>query len=445
MKSVSLISFFMLMQIFAQAQINPSLAEELQTILDNSVNLHGNNGVSAHLIMPNRSEWGSTAGVGKDNITINDSTVFHGASTTKFNVALAMMLLKEEGLVDLDKSYHQYLDLNEKFDTTITVRQLLNHTSGIADYLETGTSGADVINDFNNFYSPTFIIENIINDTPLFPVGTSFRYSNSNYLIAALVIEAVTGNPLHIELRNRIWDPLEMNHTYFGGYETPTEPLAGVWWNFGNGVQNYSNESTTSMLSYAYGAGNIVTCPADLSKLLYATINHELVSETTLNEMVELIPASFASWTDGYGLGMHRLNGIENTIGHDGFFTNMTDMFYSENYGFTLVTMTNTLTEWLKIYKDMYAVLETYFLNTSTEELSPTTCDVYPNPSSGIFQVQSSYLMEEILVTDTFGKIHYSAFANDYTAEIPLKQAGIYFIKINTKQSSVTKKIMVTD
>ena len=259
-----------------QAQIDPVLADQLQGVLNSSIEA-GNNGVSAYLIMPNGNTWDGSAGVGKQNSPISDNTLFHGASTTKLNIAILMILLKEEGLIDLELPWTNYVTLNASFDPSITIRQLLNHTSGIADYLETSGSGNDILSDFNKFYSPQEILEDIVNDNPIFSPGTSFQYSNSNYALAAYIIEQVTGNPVHEELRNRIWNPLEMNHTYFGGYEPYTESTAGVWWDFGNGMVDYSNEPTTSMLSYAYGAGNIVTTPTDLGILLDALINKELV------------------------------------------------------------------------------------------------------------------------------------------------------------------------
>ena len=104
------------------AQIDPNLASQLQNVLENKVTSGGNNGVSAHLIMPDGQTWTGTAGLGKQNIPISDTTLFHGASTTKFNIALLMLLLAEENLVDLDQSWTNYVSINADFDADITVR-----------------------------------------------------------------------------------------------------------------------------------------------------------------------------------------------------------------------------------------------------------------------------------------------------------------------------------
>ncbi len=429
-----------------KAQIDPALADQLQSVLDNSVSNLGNNGVSAHLIMPDGESWNGTTGVGKDNIPITDTTLFHGASTTKFNIAILMLLLVEDGLIDLDESWNYYVSLNVEFDTLITIRQLLNHTSGIADYLETASSGNDVTSDFNHFFTPQYILENIVSDVPDFPAGTDFQYSSSNYVLAALIAEAVTGNPVQLELRNRIWNPLGMNHTYFGAYETYTEPTAGVWWNFGSGVINYNNMPTTSMLSYAYAAGNIVSCPTDLGTLLKSVLNGQLLTSQSLDEMMNFIPESYSSWTAGYGLGIHHAFGQteDMVIGHDGYFTNLTSMFHSMDYGFTLVTMTNTQTEWFGIFNPMYDILSNYVMSTNVSEFeNKVELSIYPNPSKNQFNITSGQNIDEIEIRDILGKTFYRAEANSKNVSLSIGTEGLYFVTIKLDQQTITRKIVV--
>jgi len=258
---------FMLFSANVNAQINPTLATQLQQALNNRVQNYGNKGVSACVIMPNGDVWKGTAGVGQNSVTICDSTVFNGASITKTNIATLIFLLAEDGSLHLDSSWHKYIDLNVNFDTTITIRQLLNHTSGIADYLETPSAGTLITSDFNHAFTPIEILETIVPGVPDFAPGTNFAYSTSNYALLALIAQTVTGNPVQQALHNRIWDPLGMTHTYFGGFENYTEPRAGVWWNFGSGLVNYSNNPQTSMLTYGYGGANIVSTPEDLAIL----------------------------------------------------------------------------------------------------------------------------------------------------------------------------------
>ena len=395
--------------------------------------------------MPNGQSWNGTAGVGKQNVPISDTTLFHGASTTKFNLAILMLLLAEDSLIDLDLTWNHYISLNVSFDTTITVRQLLNHTSGIADYLETPGSGANVTSNFSQFYTPQYILENIVSSIPDFPPGTGFQYSNSNYVLAGLIAEAVTGNPIQTELRNRIWNPLGMNHTYFGAYDTFTEPTAGVWWNFGTGLTDYSNMPTTSMLSYAYGAGNIVSCPRDLALLLNALMNNQVLTPQSLAEMLTFVPGSFSSWTAGYGLGIHHFGQANDTvIGHDGYYTNLTDMFHSRNCGFTLVTMSNTQTTWFGIFSSMYTIISNYC--TSTELREPEDqidIAIYPNPSHKQFNISSAQIINEIEVLDGLGKVIYQAKPQDKKTSLTIEKRGLYFVRVKTGRQITIRKVMI--
>lgn len=430
----------------SKAQIDPNLTSQLQNVLDNSVSNSGNNGVSAHLIMPDGQTWSGTAGYGAQNLAITDSTLFNGASTTKLNIATLMLMLVEENLVDLDESWSNYVSLNVEFDPTITVRQLLNHTSGIADYLETSASGSQITSDFDYFFTPQYILENIVSSSPDFPAGTGFQYSNSNYVLAALIIEEVTGNPVHVELRTRIWEPLSMTHTYFGGYENFDEPSAGIWWNFGAGLTDYSAVPTTSMLSFGYGAGNIVSCPTDLAILLSSLLNGDLVSAGSLEEMLDFVPASFSSWTAGYGLGIHHAYNQDGdtVIGHDGYYTNLTDMFHSMNYGFTLVTMTNTQTEWFGIFNPMYDILAAYFMTSNVSDFgAETDLSIFPNPASNEFTVSSSQIIDEILILDVFGKQIDAFEVKDYQRTLTVGTAGIYFVTIKSAEQAVTRRLIV--
>lgn len=428
-----------------KAQIDSVLAAQLQNVLDSCVAI-GNHGVSAHVLMPNGQTWSGTAGVGKQNIPITDTTVFLGASITKFNIAILMMLLVEDDLIDIDQSWTDYLSLNVNFDASITVRQLLNHTSGIADYLETPTNSAFITSDFDHFYTPQYILENIVSDVPDFPPGRDFAYSNSNYVLAALIIEAVTGNPVQTELRNRIWNPLGMSHTYFGAYETYTEPTSGVWWNFGSGLTDYSDKPTTSMLSYAYGAGNIVSCPTDLGLLLNTLLCNQLLNPQSLNEMLTFVPKSYSSWTAGYGLGIHNQYGQKNdsVIGHDGCYMNFSDMFHSMNYDFTLVTMSNTAISWFGVFNPMYDILSNYFMtNDVIEPDKEIDITVYPNPTTSKFNIKCAQIITEIVINDMSGRVIYHANPNDKETSITIDKDDLYLVTVKTDQRTTTIKLIV--
>ncbi len=435
----------------SNAQIDSALAAQLQQILNDRVQINGDNGVSACVIMPNGDTWKGTACVGAGNAAITDSTVFHGASIMKTNIATLLLLLAEDGLLNLDSSWHHYVNLNVNFDTTITLRQLISNTSGIADFLEIPGSGNYVTNDFNYAFTPVEILENIVSGVPDFAAGTDFNYSTSNFVLAAFIAETVTGNPVQQELRTRIWDPLGMTHTYFGGFENYSEPRAGVWWNFGSGLQNFSDSAETSMLTYGYGGANIVSTPEDLAHFARALFTGSILSQTSMNQMQVISPDSYSAWSAGYGLGIHHAYSFANDsmLGHDGYFTNMTDMFHSYDYGFTLVTMTNTQTQWFAIFDEMYDVIKNYIPLGIMENTASPLLNLFPNPATNNITITSGSTDNhmEISITDITGKIIYTTTSTESERlEVNTKNftAGIFIMQIETADFIETKKFIVT-
>lgn len=432
----------------ANSQIDSELANELQGILNSKVESGSDNGVSAYLIMEDGAVWSGVSGLGAQGLPITDSTVFHGASTTKFNIAVLMLLLEEDGLVDLDLSWNEYVSLDVQFDTLITVRQLLNNTSGIADYAETATSGDDISSDLNYFYTPEYILENIVPQEPDFAPGTDFYYSNSNYVLLGLIAESVTGNPVHEELRSRVWSPLGMNNTYFGAYEEYDELRAGMWWDFGLGLTNYSAAPTTAILSYVYGAGNIVTTPKDLATLLHSVINGEVLSEESFQAMTTIEFSSFSSWANGYGLGIHHafLPGEDTVLGHDGYYTNMTSMFNSENCGFTLVTMTNTQSEWFGIFNPMYEVIQENCTADITQLETAEAALIYPNPASEFINIDLGDIAgtpATFVLYDAFGRVAQSGPINSQSSiNISSLSKGVYTIELHACDKSLISRVV---
>ncbi len=423
-----------------KAQIPAALATQLQNVLNDGVMNKGMNGNSAHLILAGGQTWTGTAGVNGQSQPITDSTVFIAASISKLNIALVLLLMQEDTLIDLDDTWHKWLPtLNVAFDTNITIRQLLNHTSGITDYLEVPSAEGYITSNFSNFYTPQYVLENIVGSTPDFPAGTNFNYSNSNYCLAAYVAEAATANSLKDELHARIWDPLGMNHTYFGAYEPINDPSAGKWWHFQGGspgTANYSNQSDTSTLSFGYGTDNVVTCPTDLAKLIHALSNNQILSAQSMAEMQSWVPQSSIHWCGLYGLGMHHLLGqtVDTVIGHNGKFMNESDVFHSNMCGFTLCSMSNTYGNWEWLYNQMYNVLRNYYMCNALPVANfyatpKTTCvgqtvffaDSSTNwrPTSWNWSFPGGTLTGGTTVSDSMPKVFYAnpgTYAVSYTA-----------------------------
>jgi CubicO group peptidase (beta-lactamase class C family) len=184
-------------------------------------------------------------------IPISPETIFHTASVSKQFTAYAIVLLARQGKLKLDDDIHKYLpwfpDLKEK----ITIRQLLNHTSGIRDQWQllavSGTRLDDVI-------TQDHIVKLLSKQQALsFKPGEQYSYSNSGFTMLAEIVKAVTGQTLRAFTDSAIFKPLNMKNTHFHDDYTEIVKNRSYSYNrkanihFTNSILSYSNAGATSL------------------------------------------------------------------------------------------------------------------------------------------------------------------------------------------------------
>ena len=141
----------------------------------------------------------------------------HAASITKMYTATAVLLLVEDGLIDLDARISQYLP--ESVYGSIpngdqaTVRQLLGHTSGIKNFSSNLAYDLDFFNDPKGSYPPERLLSYLHGQSPFSSPGTSYFYSNANYLLLALIMDHVTEKGHASVISERILQPLGLRTT----------------------------------------------------------------------------------------------------------------------------------------------------------------------------------------------------------------------------------------
>ena len=191
-------------------------------------------------------------------VPVSDETVFEIGSISKQFVSAAAMLLVEEGKLDLDDPVHRYLpDLPSEW-LGVTMRQLLNHTSGIPDYEE--IRSYDV---YRFRLTPEEVIQ-IAHSRPMdFAPGSGWYYSNTGYFLASMIVERIEGRPLGQVLEARIFGPLGMTQTGMADPESIIRHrAAGYWVNKGGALINRNPTETSSTL----GAGGLLSNAQDLAK-----------------------------------------------------------------------------------------------------------------------------------------------------------------------------------
>jgi D-alanyl-D-alanine carboxypeptidase len=228
------------------------------------------------------------------SVPVSDSTAFEIGSISKQFVSAAAMLLVEEGRLDLDDPIHDYLPYLPGEWLGVTVRQLLNHTSGIPDYEEIRTY------DVYRFRLTPEDVIRIAQSRPVdFAPGTGWYYSNTGYYLASMIVERIEGRPLGEVLKSRIFDPLKMTATRMTDPEAIIPGRAsGYWVNKAGELINRNPTETSSTL----GAGGLLSSARDLATWDAALYGDGLLSDASKAAL--WTPAVLPDGTNTeYGLG----------------------------------------------------------------------------------------------------------------------------------------------
>jgi D-alanyl-D-alanine carboxypeptidase len=260
------------------------------------------------------------------------STIFELGSITKQFTAALIMKLQEQGELQVDDSIHDYLP-EYNFPSAITLRMLLTHTSGLANY----TTFTQYPSWATHGVSEQTILSAASQTPLLFPPGTQWSYSNSNYFVLGAIIEKLTGQSYSANLEQYIFQPLGLTNTYFS-LPPPAQSALGYTLNGTSVIPALVCDRST-----AFSAGALSSNVSDLIAWDNALINGKVVSLASFKAMTA--PVDLAIPGGGsYGFGLF-LRTFDNhpTIWHGGLingFAAETNVFLDT--GFALEVLTNS-------------------------------------------------------------------------------------------------------
>jgi D-alanyl-D-alanine carboxypeptidase len=294
--------------------------------------------------------WAGAAGIADEagNVAMTKDTPIYIASITKLHTATAIMELSEEGMLSLDDPMSKYLpeDLikgiqiynGKDYSNEITIKQLLSHTSGIADYYsEKGKDGKSMFDLFLEDPERVWTVDQTIawvpdNLKPHFPPGTDAFYSDTNFQLLGKIIENVTHKSLQNVYEDFFFRPLGCTHTWLAGLSEPlitsTVDPADIF---------YKDKNITKMRSNgAYWAdGGIVSTAEDMIIFLKALNEGKIISKNSLELMHNWHKLEFPIQY-GYGTMYFKLPPLMSKItsltplwGHSG--TTGSFLYYSED------------------------------------------------------------------------------------------------------------------
>lgn len=249
-------------------------------------------------------------------------------SVGKTYVAAVALQLVQEGRLRLDAPIAEYLGGESWLSrlpngTTTTVRQLMNHTSGLVRYefqpAATAALRADPLRD----WTPLDRLRYVLDTKPPFASGEGWEYSDTNYIVLGMIIERLTGRPYYEELRRRILEPFALRNTIPSdrpvlagvvvGYAGPHNDLGGYDASIVNGRMAVNPQ-------FEWTGGGIASTAADLARWATLLYGGRVLDSTRMREMLTGVPARLGPNTR-YGLGVIiRRTALGPAWGHSGFF-----------------------------------------------------------------------------------------------------------------------------
>ncbi|MGW0809673.1 serine hydrolase domain-containing protein [Nonomuraea sp. NPDC002799] len=363
----------------AAGQDRPELQKAIEEIVDS-----GFVGVSLR-VHDERGEWAGSAGAAELGGAAKPSVNGHVriGSNTKTFIATVVLRLVAEGRVGLDAPAADYLP-EFGLDGRITVRMLLQHTSGVFNFsgevyddgtivpgipIPYGATGEEWMDKRFTIYRPQELVELALSRPARFEPGTGWSYSNTNYVLARLLIEKVTGRSVAEEMRRLILEPLGLSGTVVpdASPEIP-EPHAHAYYRYEDAGEPKTVDITRQNPSWISSGGDMISTTQDLHTFISALLGGELLPAALLAEMCTPHPTGIPNMDYGLGVFVVTTDGGGTVISHNGAAVGHAALMYSTPDG------SKTLTAALNCVDDAGLSIAAAFQNAQRRLLNEVFC-----------------------------------------------------------------------
>ena len=309
-------------------------------------------GVTFGYSLPNGNTHTVAGGwANKENMErMNPYSRMLGGSTGKVFYSVVALQLVEEGKIKLDAKISTYLGKKDWFERipnaeTLTIRNLMRHSTGIPRYVFSEKFQVDVLVDIDKVWKPEELVSYVYDDEPLFAAGSDFAYSDTNYIILCMIIEEVTGNDIYKEVNKRVLKKAGLKNVspqtkrkYKGlvqGYNGSDDPFFP-----GNALDDKGRSRFN--LQFEWAGGGLVINSFDLAKLGKLVYEGKMFAPELLEEFFDGRDAGRLGGE--WGLGVHikeTPSGV--TYGHSGFMPGYsTNMVYYKDQEFSVCIQLNS-------------------------------------------------------------------------------------------------------
>ena len=252
------------------------------SIINSAIEKNDFLGISTGVYSENCGNWLSTAGFlnKRNQKKPNQFSQFRIASISKPMTAVAILQLYEKGIIDLDKPIQNYLpEFPKKEKGDITVRQLLNHTSGVYNY----KSDFESVH-FTHYPNSIKALDEFKDRELDFEPGSTFIYTSYGYTLLGAIIEKVTGKSYQNYMQKNIWEPSKMTHTDIEDSNLDYENKSDVYIKMGNTFYRIPQND----LSHTYSGGGVQSTAEDMLKFGKAILDYQLINPKTTELMIHL-------------------------------------------------------------------------------------------------------------------------------------------------------------
>ncbi|MHB1277714.1 MAG: serine hydrolase [Bacteroidia bacterium] len=438
-----------------QAQFPSEVSDRLQFVMDSVTAKYKVKGVSAAILVPGRGIWKGTSGISHEGVPLTTDMAFCMGSNTKTYISALFLKLQEQGKIDLDDTIGKWIQGYPNITGHASLRQCLSHTTGIADYFANAAINDSILGKPSKIWTYAELFSFVT--APSFQPGSSWEYSNTNYIILGEVLRQVMGQSPFVSLEEQILEPNGLDPVYKFGEQPQSLVYAHPWSMNINGM-TLTDLTTTPYLDQLFSladvAGGLITTPEQNVKFWHLLFEGYVINAVSLAEMTTMKKVGGGM---EYGLGIMRRRNANNRVvyEHGGtFFGYLNENLYDTVSKTCITVFTNQDSLNNGGLQVLYvAKLQKELLNfpvmgvPERNEIIPV--HLYPNPANSYVRIESEVINGPLSLEliDLNGKtVHRSVLHQaETTLDIRTLAGGVYMLKVSDPDGNhQTQKLVIT-
>jgi D-alanyl-D-alanine carboxypeptidase len=299
----------------------PALAARLDSTLSALQVYRNATGVSAAIISPRYGTWTGAAGIAdiRTGERVTPDMLFGIGSISKTYTSAVVLGLVADGALSLSDTIGRWISGVANIDGGVTVRQLLAHTSGIDNYTDHAEFWQTINLDLDHYMTPEEVLTYV--GPRKFVRGTSWSYSNTNYVLLGMIVERITGQPFETVLEQRILVPQRLHETAMGSLDTLPGPVSGNHIDTdGDGdLDNLAAYPRRAIYSGAWTAGGLYASAENVVRWGHELYGGRVLSKEMMDSLLTFRSVPEFGSGGAYGLGVIKVNAAGKVaVGHTG-------------------------------------------------------------------------------------------------------------------------------